>query len=149
MQTVNNYDLDVFNGDVGTVTSVSGGPSPAARSATVAFGGGRVRTLAGPALAALEPAWAATVHKAQGGEAPAVVLFLDGSPPSARAATRRLLYTAITRARSLVVVLATDDALAAIAGRGGDDGVRLTSLERRLAAAAAERGGGGEAEAAA
>ena len=143
MQTVNNYDLDVFNGDVGVIAAVSPPDTPpAARAATITFGGGRSRTLTGTALADLEPAWAATVHKAQGGEAPCVVLFLDGSPPSLRAASRRLLYTALTRAKALAIVVAPDGALAALTGPAGGDVARRTSLRARLAAAAAADGGG-------
>lgn len=83
-------------------------------------------------LSQLEPAWAATVHKAQGGEAPAVVLVLDSSLQAPAALSRRLLYTALTRARRCVVVVADERALgAALAPERG--GGRRTSLAGRLA----------------
>lgn len=83
-------------------------------------------------LSQLEPAWAATVHKAQGGEAPAVVLVLDASLQAPAALSRRLLYTALTRARRAVVVVADERALgAALAPERG--GGRRTSLAGRLA----------------
>jgi len=86
-------------------------------------------------LSQLEPAWAATIHKAQGGESPAVVLVLDAAL-HAPALSRRLLYTALTRARRCVVVVADERALAAALApeRGGG---RRTSLVERLAGEAA------------
>ena len=99
-------------------------------------------------LSQLEPAWAATVHKAQGGESPAVVLVLDASL-HAPALSRRLLYTALTRARRCVVVVADERALsAALAPERG--GGRRTSLAERLASEAARvRGNSGSAATAA
>ena len=87
------------------------------------------------ALSQREPAWAATIHTAQGGESPAVVLVLDAAL-HAPALSRRLLYTALTRARRCVVVVADERALAAALApeRGGG---RRTSLVERLAGEAA------------
>ena len=149
MQATNNYDLDVFNGETGVVVSVERG----ARGARVVFpapGHPAARTVsyAGPSLADLHPAWAATVHKAQGGEAPAVVLFLDGGPSSRSIASRALLYTALTRARKLVIVIAPDGALAAAAAPPRAGAVRRTSLAARLREAVIEGGGAAPAAAA-
>jgi exodeoxyribonuclease V alpha subunit len=63
----------------------------------------------------LEPAWASTVHKAQGSEHDAVALVLPVA--DTRLLTRELLYTAVTRARRSVVVVGSPDRLATAAAR--------------------------------
>jgi exodeoxyribonuclease V alpha subunit len=115
MQVKNNYDLfwedentgekdmGVFNGDIGTVLSVEGG------GVTVSFEGRRV-VYPSELLGELEPAYAITVHKAQGSEYRAVILSLFDVPPSLLA--RGVLYTAITRARELFIVVGSDQLLA-------------------------------------
>ena len=60
-------------------------------------------------LGELEPAWALTVHKAQGSEYRAVILALGGGSPMLM--TRGVLYTAVTRAKDLLIIVG-DDALA-------------------------------------
>ena len=76
-----------------------GAPSPA-----------RVVTYQGAAIDQLEHAWATTVHKAQGGESDIVVLTL-GSRSPASLLHKQLLYTAVTRAKRLLVVVAAADVL--------------------------------------
>ena len=115
MQIRNNYDLlwenaetgqrdlGVFNGDIGIITEVTAG------GITVSFDG---RTVNYPPelLGELEPAWAITVHKAQGSEYRAVILALSDVPPTLLA--RGVLYTAITRARELFIVVGSEELIA-------------------------------------
>jgi len=60
----------------------------------------------------LELAWASTVHKAQGSEGRAVVVTLPSPGHSSRMLYRKLLYTAASRARDVLIIVATRDALA-------------------------------------
>ncbi|KAK2080022.1 hypothetical protein QBZ16_002417 [Prototheca wickerhamii] len=108
MQLANDYDREVFNGDQGIVVDYD----PAQRVLTCDFPhllaeGDRsaTRVYRGAEVGAIGLAYAVTVHKAQGGEAPCVVLVL--SPAHARLLDRRLLYTAITRAKQLLIVIET------------------------------------------
>ncbi|HLK12801.1 MAG TPA: exodeoxyribonuclease V subunit alpha [Candidatus Binatia bacterium] len=98
--TQNDYELRLFNGDVGIVL-----PDPAARGALrVHFeaADGAVRRVPPARLPAHETAWAMTVHKSQGSEFDAVLLVLPTEP--SRVLTRELIYTAVTRARRRVEV---------------------------------------------
>ena len=84
--------MGVFNGDIGRITEID----PRGDRITVDFDG-RVVEYAPDMLGELEPAYAMTVHKAQGSEYRAVVLAVcDGAP---LLLTRGVLYTAITRAK--------------------------------------------------
>ena len=102
--TVNDYNLRLFNGDIGVVW-----PDP---DDGVMYAWFRRRTGDGPALQrfprarlpAHETAWAMTVHKAQGSEFDRVVLVLSGA--DSRVLSRELVYTGVTRARSKVVAVA-------------------------------------------
>ena len=109
MQTKNNYDLQykrdggeygtgVFNGDVGFITDIDkrGGIM------TVRYDD-RTVTYFSEDLSELEPAYAVTVHKSQGSEYDCVVLPLYDVPTKLR--YRNLLYTAVTRAKKLLVVV--------------------------------------------
>jgi exodeoxyribonuclease V alpha subunit len=95
----------VYNGDMGTIE----GCSTRTRTATVVFDDGRQAEYGIERLDGLEPAYAVTVHKSQGSEYPVVVLPLFGLPDSL--ACRNLLYTAITRARRMVVIVGTETML--------------------------------------
>ena len=98
MQLRNNYDKDVYNGDVGFVKSVDG----AARSLVVLFDGRPV--VYGPGdLDELVLAYATTIHKSQGSEYPAVVVIVHTQHYVML--QRNLLYTAITRGRRLVMLM--------------------------------------------
>jgi exodeoxyribonuclease V alpha subunit len=99
LQLKNDYDLHVFNGDLGTVTGVD----PVEQELVVALDDAREVRYPGASLFALTHAYAMSVHKAQGAEFPAVVLPLLTS--HAAVLGRTLLYTAVTRARQLVVLV--------------------------------------------
>ncbi|MEY3013323.1 MAG: hypothetical protein RIT45_2058 [Pseudomonadota bacterium] len=102
LQTRNNYDLDVFNGDIGEAKGRSGS------DLLVRFGEREVR-YPDDAVGELEPAFAMTVHKSQGSEMPAVVVGLEDAHHVLL--ERNLLYTAVTRARRVAVIVATPRAL--------------------------------------
>lgn len=91
--TRNDYDIGVFNGDVGIVLT---GPAGGARAWFV--DGEGVRSVAVARLADVETAFAMTVHRAQGSEFEHAVLVLP--PGHQRVVTRELVYTGVTRARS-------------------------------------------------
>ena len=94
--------LGVFNGDIGILKAIS----PEEKNLTVDFDG-RTATYDFEALSDLEHAWALTVHKAQGSEYRAVVLALSDS--SRRLLTRTVLYTAVTRARELLIMVGNEN----------------------------------------
>ena len=104
MQLRNNYDLDVFNGDLGRIVGVD----CERRCLQVDFDGRRVPYEATD-LDQLGLAYACSVHKSQGSEYPAVVLPLHTQHYTML--QRNLLYTAVTRGKRLVVVLGSRRAL--------------------------------------
>jgi len=126
MQIRNNYDImwksadglisgtGIFNGDIGTIREVDF----TRETVTVDFDD-KLVTYLFEQLSELEPAWALTVHKAQGSEYKAVILAAAGGPR--QLLVRSVLYTAITRARELLIIV-------------GDRGVVETMVEndRRL-----------------
>lgn len=124
MQTVNNYDKEVFNGDIGRVASIDG----VEREVVVRVDGREVVYDFGE-LDEVALAYAITVHKAQGSEFPAVVLPL--AMQHYLLLQRNLVYTAITRGRRLVVVLEEGRALA-MAVRNDRTARRYSGLEWRL-----------------
>ncbi|BDA44925.1 probable recBCD enzyme subunit RecD at C-terminar half [Coccomyxa sp. Obi] len=137
IQAVNNYEKDVYNGDPGYISEID----PKARRVIVSYpstsSGPKSVEYVGPELWEIELAWATTVHKAQGSESKAVIVVL--SPGQRPLLTRRLLYTALTRARETVIVVGPESAIrTALQDVQGD--VRLTSLHSRLAAAADRAG---------
>ena len=107
IQTRNDYDAGVFNGDIGVVRQVLPGGG-----ARIAFDLGEVE-LDGDGTRNIELAYAISVHKAQGSEFPAVVLVL--TTQHFRMLSRAVLYTAITRARRLLVVVGQSRAFRAAA----------------------------------
>jgi exodeoxyribonuclease V alpha subunit len=98
MQLRNNYDKDVYNGDVGFIKSVDA----AERSMVVSFDGRPVK-YDGCDLDELVLAYAMTIHKSQGSEYPAVIVIMHSQHYVML--QRNLLYTAITRARKLVLLV--------------------------------------------
>ena len=120
MQTQNDYDKEVYNGDIGHVADVD----PVSGELTAIFDGRPVSYLFGE-LDMLVPAYATTIHKSQGSEYPAVVIpLLMAHYPMLK---RNLLYTAITRGKRLVVLVGERRAVAA-AVRGHGDGRRWSKL---------------------
>lgn len=107
MVTANDYLNGVFNGDVGVVVR----PERGAR-VRVAFGEPAAHRLLDPTqLDRVETQWAMTIHKSQGSEFAHVVITLP-EPPSP-ILTRELLYTAVTRAKDRVTVVASEAAVRA------------------------------------
>ena len=98
MQLRNNYDKDVYNGDVGFVQDVD----TSDRSLVVVFDGRPVPYGRGD-LDELTLAYATTIHKSQGSEYPAVIVLLHNQ--HYMMLQRNLLYTAITRGKKLVLVI--------------------------------------------
>jgi exodeoxyribonuclease V alpha subunit len=126
MQIENDYDKDVYNGDLGFVTAID----PDAGEMTVDFDG-RPVLYDFSDLDRLVLAYATTIHKAQGSEYPAVVIPL--ATQHYPMLQRNLLYTAVTRGRRLVVIVGQPKALAmAVAGRQARR--RWTRLRECLAA---------------
>ena len=125
MQLRNNYDKDVYNGDVGFVKSVC----PEERKMVVSFDG-RPVAYDGGDLDELVLAYAMTIHKSQGSEYPAVIVIMHTQHYVML--QRNLLYTAITRGKKLVLLIgvpyAVDRAIQTNAVRE-----RRTSLAERLA----------------
>lgn len=117
MQTRNDYQIEwrketpagwedgagVFNGDVGFVTAVD----EEEHSLTVLFDEEREVVYQSAQFENLELAYCLSVHKSQGSEFPVVVMPVAGGPPMLL--TRNLFYTALTRARSLVVLVGRED----------------------------------------
>jgi exodeoxyribonuclease V alpha subunit len=105
LQQKNDYDLGVFNGDLGTVTAVD----PVEQELTLRLDDGREVRYPSASVYALSHAYAISVHKAQGAEFPVVVLplLVNHAPMLGRT----LLYTALTRARELVVLVGQPRAL--------------------------------------
>lgn len=136
MQIRNNYGLEwkrkegadegcgVFNGDMGRIEFIN---SESGRMA-VQFDDKTV-IYSGEELLELELAYAITVHKSQGSEFPAVVMPMSWFPPMLM--TRNLLYTGVTRGKSLVVIVGMEDRLNAMVDNNRID-ERYTGLEFRL-----------------
>jgi exodeoxyribonuclease V alpha subunit len=127
MQVRNNYDKEVFNGDIGRIAAVR----PGGRELDVRFEGRHV-TYDFSELDELSPAYAVSVHKSQGSEYPAVVFPV--LTQHYILLQRNLIYTALTRARRLAVLVGTRRALA-IGIRSGSAAHRWTRLSERLGSA--------------
>ena len=139
IQTKNDYQLEwrrhtlrgwengsgVFNGDIGFVTEVA----PEEHSVTVTFDEEKEAVYQSVQLESLELAYCLSVHKSQGSEFPAVVIPVAGGPPMLL--TRNLFYTALTRARQLVVLVGREEVIRAMVG---NDLIlkRYTSLSDRI-----------------
>ncbi len=140
MQIRNNYDLlwergsetgcGVFNGDVGVIEAIN----EREQSVSVLFED-RLVTYDFTGLDELDLAYAVTVHKSQGSEYPVVILPLYAAPPMLL--TRNLFYTAITRAKRMVILVGRRDVAARMV-ENNRQSMRYTGLAARLAV------GGGE-----
>ena len=136
MQIRNNYDImwkktdgsavgaGIFNGDVGTITCID----PNMETVTVVFDD-READYDYTQLNELEPAYAMTVHKSQGSEYRAVILAAwNGSP---YLLSRSVLYTAITRARELLIIVGREETVAAMT-ENAKKNRRYSGLKLRL-----------------
>ena len=124
MQIRNNYDKNVFNGDIGLITAVDTGE----RTLTVTFDG-RLVEYDITELDEIVLAYAVTIHKSQGSEFPVVVM-----PVTMKhfvMLQRNLIYTGITRAKKICVLVGTPKALA-YAIRQNTVSRRNTRLKERL-----------------
>ncbi|MBP8292310.1 MAG: AAA family ATPase [Caldilineaceae bacterium] len=124
MQIRNNYDKDVYNGDMGRIS----GMDLEMHQVTVTFDG-RPLPYDFLELDELVHAYAVSIHKSQGSEFPAVVVPVLTS--HYMMLQRNLLYTAVTRARRLVVLVGQPRAIG-IAVRNGKVAARYTGLAARL-----------------
>lgn len=136
MQIRNNYDImwrrtdgsavgtGIFNGDVGTIASID----PHAETMTVVFDD-READYDFSQLGELEPAYAVTVHKSQGSEYRAVILAAwNGSP---YLLSRSVLYTAVTRARELLIIVGREEVVVTMT-QNAKRNRRYTGLKLRL-----------------
>ena len=136
MQIRNNYDIiwkktdgsavgtGIFNGDVGVIAAID----PAAQTLTVVYDD-REATYDFTQLNELEPAYAMTVHKSQGSEYRCVILTCwNGSP---YLLSRSVLYTAITRARELLIIVGREETVAVMT-ENAKKNRRYTGLKLRL-----------------
>ncbi len=128
MQIRNNYDLDVYNGDVGNITGID----LAGQQLSLRYEDQRSVVYTFDELDELAPAYCLSIHKSQGGEYPVVVIPLLMQHYALL--QRNLLYTAVTRARELVVLVGDRRAIEmAVANNRTVE--RYTGLVERLAAA--------------
>lgn len=130
MQIRNNYDLTwdedgkerfgIYNGDIGVIGKIYDRQS----YMMVSFDGREVK-YGFDLLEDLELAYAITVHKSQGSEYPFVVMPVTDFPPMLM--TRNLLYTAVTRAKTMAVLIGREDALSRMV-ENDREAVRYTGL---------------------
>lgn len=124
MQIKNNYDKEVFNGDIGRIARVD----PEMREVDISFDGRNV-PYDFTDLDEIVLAYAVSVHKSQGSEYPAVIIPI--LTQHYMLLQRNLIYTAVTRGRKLVIVIGTKKALA-IGVKNDKTRKRYTFLEQRL-----------------
>ncbi|MGE4428638.1 MAG: AAA family ATPase [Solirubrobacteraceae bacterium] len=126
MQTRNDHDAEVMNGELGLLVRVVG------PDATVRMDDGRTLVIPVARLETWDLAYACTVHKAQGSSVPVVVIPVPAE--HRHMLTRNLLYTAVTRAERACVVVADPSAVQHALGRV-DGATRFTALPARVQAA--------------
>ena len=124
LQTVNNYDKEVFNGDIGTISSID-----LEEAELVIDFDGRAVTYDVNELDEVALAYAASIHKSQGSEYAAVVIPL--ALQHYMMLERNLLYTGVTRGKKLVVIIGQSKALA-MAVKNKRSTTRTTALAYRL-----------------
>jgi exodeoxyribonuclease V alpha subunit len=124
MQIENDYDKEVYNGDIGLIEEIDKEEGELA----VTFDG-RIVTYVFGELDALVPAYAATIHKSQGSEYPAVVIPVLTQHYAML--QRNLIYTGVTRGKKLVVLVGQKKAVA-IAVRNVSGRRRWSKLDEWL-----------------
>ncbi len=132
MQNRNNYDIEwkfgkkkgsgIFNGDIGVIESIE-------KSNMVISFDDRIVEYDLNLLDDLEPAYAITVHKSQGCEYPTVIMPVCSAPPMLL--TRNLLYTAVTRAQTRVILVGREESVAEMV-HNARQSMRYTGLYYRL-----------------
>ncbi|MDY6792963.1 MAG: ATP-dependent RecD-like DNA helicase [Thermodesulfobacteriota bacterium] len=125
MQIRNNYDKEVFNGDIGKITKIY----PENQQLIILFDGREI-TFDFSELDEIVLAYAVSVHKSQGSEFPAVIIPV--LTQHYILLQRNLIYTAVTRGKNLVVMIGTRKALA-IGVKNNKTKKRFTYLKYRLA----------------
>lgn len=138
MQIKNNYKIKwhrndcpeeegegIFNGEMGEIAQIH----EKSREITILFDDGRFAAYSFSELGQLEHCYAITVHKSQGSEFPYCVIALAGTPSMLM--TRNILYTAITRARKMVVIVGTKEQIQFMAENDRQQ-LRFTGLRRML-----------------
>ena len=128
MQIKNNYDKEIFNGDIGIVKGKLNGTDEDKAVMTAEFEG-RIVRFTQTELGELELAYACTVHKSQGSEYPVVVIPIHTS--QFIMLKRNLLYTGITRAKKQCILVGMESAIQD-AVRREDTVRRITRLKERL-----------------
>jgi len=124
MQLRNNYDKDVYNGDIGFISAIDNSEQQIAvdyEGRTVFYDFGEADEL--------NLAYASSIHKAQGSEHPAVIILM--TTQHFKLLQRNLLYTALTRGRKLVCLVGSKKAVA-IAIRNNHTAERRTGLKQRV-----------------
>ena len=138
MQVRNNYNIPwnkgaeagegIFNGDIGMITAID----TDARTVEILFDDERLAEYESSELEQIEHSYAVTVHKSQGSEFPIVIMPMSWFPPML--ATRNLLYTGVTRGKTAVVLVGSENKMHAmvdnnrITGRYSGLGVRLKMM---------------------
>lgn len=134
MQVVNNYDIEwekngtvgvgLFNGDIGEITTID----LKEEKLTVLFDD-RLAEYSFDMLDELELAYAITIHKSQGSEYPVIIVPMYSCPPMLM--TRNLLYTAVTRARSMVILVGRADIPSKMVANNREV-MRYTTLKHKI-----------------
>ena len=134
MQTVNNYDIEwekngyigtgIFNGDIGVIESIN-----TVKSEMLIRFDDKLVTYDFELLDDLELAYAISVHKSQGSEYPVVVIPMYRCPPMLM--TRNLLYTGVTRAKRMVILVGRTDVVARMVDNNREI-LRYTTLAKRI-----------------
>ena len=142
MQTVNDPDRNVFNGDLGIIKSIEGQnvihgskKSAAKQKVIVDFDGQEVEYLRLNEINALQLAYCMTIHKAQGSQAPVVIIsmvneYFPNNPQTPTIMHRNLLYTAVTRSSQALLMVGSPDAFVRCAESPTQ--YRQTTLARRV-----------------
>lgn len=126
MQNKNNYDLGIYNGDIGTVVSID----KEEKTATLKFfGNDELVEYDSTNINQLELAYATTVHKSQGSEYPVTVIIADMSQYIML--QKQLFYTAVTRSKKACIVVGTEEAIRIMVTTRSRD-VRHSFLRERL-----------------
>ena len=120
--TENDYGLRLYNGDTGVVVATADGRTTAAFERQ-----GEVVLFPPARLGAIDTVYAMTVHKSQGSQFGTAAVLLP--PPTSQVLTRELLYTAVTRAQSRLILAGTEETIRAAVARPV---ARASGLGQRL-----------------